>query len=116
VRQVVVRTGDLNLAREEGAHVLLDRLTSAANVACSAADSRDLTLRPIYRYCVNEALNRAVADTGSPLVASLYTGTELAVAENAYRPITPKYRAATRSASRHRHHRHYAQRKATRAG
>jgi UrcA family protein len=72
-RQVVVHFGDLDVTREEGARILLSRLEGATRVACGAAsDSRDLTMVPIYRACLQDTMERAVADVHLPLVSGLF--------------------------------------------
>lgn len=102
VRALPVHYGDLDVGREDGASALLERLTFAARRVCSPADTADLEMKMVYRQCLHVAMDRAVADAGSPLVASLYTGQPLAVAQITHRRVMA-------SASRHTARRHYAQ-------
>jgi UrcA family protein len=107
VRAMPVQFGDLDVAREEGAKALLGRLTVAARRVCEPADAGDLNMQVIYQRCLHVAMYRAVADIGSPLVASLYTGQPLAVAQTTYHPaVASAYRHTARNSARHL--RHYA--------
>jgi UrcA family protein len=73
VRQIAVRTGDLDLTRAEGAQALLQRLKFAAARACDAnAPDRDLRMMAFRRDCVADTLDRAVASVSAPLVKRLY--------------------------------------------
>jgi UrcA family protein len=83
-RQVVVHFGDLDVTREEGARILLSRLEGAARLACGAAsNSRDLTMVPLYRSCLQDTMERAVADVRLPLVSELFEArAPKAIAEN----------------------------------
>jgi len=107
VREMPVFFGDLDVGREEGASALLGRLSAAAQRVCSPADTADLNMQIVYHRCLHIAMDRAVADAGSPLLASLYTGQPPTIAQNTNRPVVA-------GASRHaalntaRHHR-YAQ-------
>jgi UrcA family protein len=70
---VAVRYGDLNLASEHGARILLERLQHAATTVCPYADERGVDRRAIRNRCVREAVARAVRQVGSPILAALYT-------------------------------------------
>ena len=73
VRQVSVRSGDLDLTRAEGAQALLQRLEFAAVRVCDArAPDRDLRMMAFRRACVADTMNRTVASVSSPLVKRLY--------------------------------------------
>jgi UrcA family protein len=110
-RAIQVHYGDLDIGREEGATALLERLSVAARRVCGPADTRDLDKQVIYRRCLHVAMDRAVADAGSPLVASLYTGQPLAVAESGRGPaiIVGAPRHAARNIKRHSKASRYAQ-------
>lgn len=78
----IVHYSDLDLTHEEGARVLLGRLQHAARVVCSpAADGRDLTRISLFKRCLRESMDRAVAEVGVPMVSALY-GHAAAVAES----------------------------------
>jgi len=73
VRQVSVRSGDLDLTRAEGAQALLQRLEFAAVRVCDArAPDRDLRMMAFRRACVADTMNRTIASVPSPLVKRLY--------------------------------------------
>ena len=95
VRSLPVHYSDLNLGSEEGASALLERLTAASRRVCSPDDTTYLHMQVLYDRCLHVAMDLAVADVGSPRVASLYTGQPLAVAENTRQPVAtsaPRYR------------------------
>jgi UrcA family protein len=69
---VTVRYGDLNLTTDAGAKVMLNRIRMAAREACGwTPPTYDLAAQPIFRRCVGEATNRAVAMLDSPLVTAM---------------------------------------------
>jgi len=76
-RSVVVRYGDLDISTSPGAHELLARITRAAHTACDDHFTTDVATASATTACVNEAIDRAVAEVGSPLVAEA-RGTSLA--------------------------------------
>ena len=77
-RSVLVKYHDLDISTSAGAHELLARITRAAELACSNGDTgMDLPSAAAHRACINDAIDHAVADVGSPLVAEL-RGTTLA--------------------------------------
>ena len=77
-RSVTVRYGDLDISTPAGAHVLLARISRAAALACDQGDAGpDLSSATATRACINQAIDRAVAEVGSPLVAEAW-GTGLA--------------------------------------
>jgi UrcA family protein len=71
-RSVTVRYGDLNLNRTAGAKTLYVRLTSAARSVCAPSQTRDLAAHRDWNSCFSEALDAAVAETGSHALASLH--------------------------------------------
>lgn len=74
-RQVEVSYADLNLNSEAGAHVMLSRLQAAARQACGGwPDMHNLDTWTIYRNCVRDAMDGAMAQLNAPLVAQLYGG------------------------------------------
>jgi len=76
-RSVTVRYGDLNISTSAGAQELLARITHAAEMACDAHFTTDIASASATKTCVNNAIDRAVAEVGSPLVAEA-RGTTLA--------------------------------------
>jgi UrcA family protein len=105
VREMPVFFGDLDVGREEGASALLGRLSAAAQRVCSPADTADLNLQIVYHRCLHIAMDRAVADAGSPLVASLYTGQPPTIAQNTNRPVVAiGSRRSALNGARHRRH------------
>jgi UrcA family protein len=108
VRALPVHYGDLNLGRDEGASALLERLTIAARRVCSPDDMPELYMQVLYERCLHVAMDHAVADVGSPRVASLYTGQPMAVAENTYQlAIANGSRHGSHKLARHLQTRHY---------
>lgn len=69
---VQVQYGDLNLATDQGARALLERIKAAARQVCPAADGRDLAAFQSSRRCAREAVARAIDQVGSPRLAALY--------------------------------------------
>ena len=71
---VKVQYADLNLASEEGAQALLQRIRHAARIVCDQqwSDSTEAVL--LGRSCVAGATSRAVAKANIPLVTALYSG------------------------------------------
>jgi UrcA family protein len=68
-----VSYGDLDLSREAGARVMLDRLQLAASKVCgSQPDMHSLERTMRYRSCLRQAMDGAVARVGSPAVDALY--------------------------------------------
>ena len=71
--RVVLRYPELDLAREDGARMLIGRIKLAAHVACGAEPS-PFSLGEYQRFqsCVTEATSRSIARVGSPLVTAVY--------------------------------------------
>lgn len=69
---VRVAYADLNLANPAGAEVLLGRLDAAAQAVCDPGDTRQLVLHKLAQACERDAVERAVADLGQPLVVARY--------------------------------------------
>jgi UrcA family protein len=71
----VVRYGDLDLAREQGARVLVARIKHAAHTVCGP-EPRVLDLGEYQRHgaCVREAAASAVQRIDAPLVTAVYQG------------------------------------------
>ncbi|MFZ1989405.1 MAG: UrcA family protein [Alphaproteobacteria bacterium] len=76
-RSVTVRYSDLDISTSPGAHELLARITRAAEMACDSHFTTDLVGASATKACINDAIDRAVAEVGSPLVAEA-RGTTLA--------------------------------------
>ena len=80
-KQVAVNYSDLDLSRPAGAEVLITRMRAAAAQACGPApDIRDLVMSQIYRQCIAESVDRAVASVNSPMVTEVYSGKSTQVA------------------------------------
>ncbi|MEI9965228.1 MAG: UrcA family protein [Caulobacteraceae bacterium] len=73
IRAIRIRADDLNLFGQPGAFALIGRIQGAARQVCapepSAVDLRDMA---DYRRCVADAVERAVHDTGEPLVIAIH--------------------------------------------
>ncbi len=71
--QVTVSYADLDLSREAGARVMLDRLESAASHVCGGWPDMHI-LNQIVRYhaCTRQAMDDAIARLDSPKVSALY--------------------------------------------
>jgi UrcA family protein len=65
-RQQLVRYADLDLTRPAGAQELYYRIQYAAHNVCQTYDRRT------DRDCVKQAIARAVADVGTPLLTTRY--------------------------------------------
>ena len=80
-KQMAVNYADLNISRPTGAEVLITRMRAAAAQACGPApDIRDLVMSQIYRQCIAESVDRAVASVNSPMVTEVYSGKSTQVA------------------------------------
>jgi UrcA family protein len=66
LRHQVVRFADLDLARPAGAQELYYRIQYAAHNVCQTYDRRT------DRDCVKQAIARAVAEVGAPLLTTRY--------------------------------------------
>lgn len=66
----VVRFGDLNLATNEGAQTLYQRIKLAARQVCDGADDR--FGHSEYRKCMNKAVDDAVAKVNRPTLQALH--------------------------------------------
>ncbi|MGH6993153.1 MAG: UrcA family protein, partial [Caulobacteraceae bacterium] len=72
---VRVQTADLDLSTSAGAHALLQRIDWAANAACGGApDIRLLSQVQQYQSCRKSAIEGAVSQVHSPMVASMAKG------------------------------------------
>jgi UrcA family protein len=69
---VVVRFGDLDLSRSEGAKQLYQRLNSAAETVCAPLDGGELVRHMKFRECVRTAINTAVAKVDRPALTAYY--------------------------------------------
>lgn len=69
---VRVPYADLNLANPAGAEALLGRIDAAARAVCDPGDTRQLVLHRLAQTCERDAVERAVADLGQPLVVARY--------------------------------------------
>jgi len=73
-RQVTVSYGDLNVDHEAGAQILINRLRAAADRVCGGRpDIRILNQLGAYQTCVTQAMDRAVASIGHPVVGNAYS-------------------------------------------
>ncbi|MGH6992613.1 MAG: UrcA family protein [Caulobacteraceae bacterium] len=72
---VRVQTADLDLSSPAGAHALLRRIDSAAEAACGGApDIRLLTQMQAYKSCRATAIQNAVTQAHSAMVAAIASG------------------------------------------
>jgi UrcA family protein len=69
---VTVKYSELDLATDEGASKLYNRIATAARVACPDSNSRDLRASASGKACQSEAIARAVRDVHSPRLAEAY--------------------------------------------
>ena len=68
-----VTYADLNLDHQAGAEVLLHRIRSAADAVCGDRFGRmSLRQHATIRACSRAAMNKAVSDVGSPILAELF--------------------------------------------
>jgi UrcA family protein len=66
-KSVEVRVGDLDLSKAEGVHTLFIRVRGAAREACNGIDSSgSLAYGMMYRACVRDAIDNAVATLNNP--------------------------------------------------
>lgn len=71
-RSVTVRYADLDLSGAAGAHTLYVRLKTAARVVCGPAAGHSIAEHQDWKLCYANALDAAVAQTGSATVAALH--------------------------------------------
>lgn len=74
VPAVTVEFADLDLARGAGVEILYQRLRSAAKSVCGTSDGRDLTGTQAWRKCVDEALDKAVAEVNNEQLTDIHRG------------------------------------------
>lgn len=70
----VVRYGDLDLSRMDGAVMLYRRIRGAARNVCGPLAASDLVAIAFVRDCEEHAIAGAVADVNAPLLTSYYMG------------------------------------------
>ncbi|HEY7797660.1 MAG TPA: UrcA family protein [Hyphomonadaceae bacterium] len=69
---VRVSYADLDLSREAGAYVLLQRIEAASQRVCGPRPSpRNLKIHIHYQACYRDAVSQAVAEVESPLLSAL---------------------------------------------
>jgi UrcA family protein len=71
---VLVRYGDLDIGRDEGARVLYGRLRMAARRVCEPLGAYDLHTQQLQRHCYATTLADAVRRLNSERVAALHDG------------------------------------------
>jgi UrcA family protein len=69
---IKVRYADLNLATEQGSLALYERIVAAAQQVCAPEDIRNLQAVAAARSCRAQAIELAVRDVHSPVLASVY--------------------------------------------
>jgi UrcA family protein len=70
---VSVGYGDLNLASETGASVMIRRLDAAATIACNGRpDIRNLSATAQFKRCHDAAVSDAVARLDAPMVSVIF--------------------------------------------
>jgi UrcA family protein len=68
-----VSYADLNLGNQAGAEIMLHRIRSAADAICGDRFGRmSLRRHERIRACSRAAMNKAVQDVGSPILAELF--------------------------------------------
>jgi UrcA family protein len=80
----VVNFADLDLTRSTGVAALYARLRSAARMVCEPTDERALQSIVPRRRCVEQSVERAVAEVNTPALTDYYlakTGQIIAVAQ-----------------------------------
>ncbi len=71
--QVTVRYDDLKVSEKSGAQALLFRITQAAAQVCGGKpDVLNLMKMRVFKGCMRDTMDRAVASLGEPSVAELY--------------------------------------------
>lgn len=88
---VLVRYGDLDLSRDEGARALYARLRAAAHRVCAPLDSYDLHTQQLQRECYKTTLADAVKRLNSERVAALHDGGDRRPV-----PVTPQQLSQSR--------------------
>jgi UrcA family protein len=68
----VVAYGDLNLESDQGAKALYARLRYAAHHVCSPLEGRELSLKPAWQACVNNAIASAVRQVNKPRLTAFH--------------------------------------------
>jgi UrcA family protein len=69
---VTVPLSDLDLTADAGGRIALGRIRRAADAICGGAPQpADLAPARAYRDCMSDAVDHAVAATGSPVLAAL---------------------------------------------
>ncbi|MCG3168941.1 MAG: hypothetical protein CALGDGBN_00451 [Pseudomonadales bacterium] len=71
-RSVVVRYGDLDLARDAGVQTLYARLIRASQAVCAPREDRIPAQRADWRRCHDAALDEAVVATGLERIVALH--------------------------------------------
>ncbi len=69
---VRISYADLNLANPAGAEAMLGRIDAAAQAVCDPGDTRQIVLHRLAQVCEHDAVERAVANLGQPLVVARY--------------------------------------------
>jgi UrcA family protein len=71
VPQLAVAYGDLNVASDDGARELYQRIAKAAERVCPFSGSRELAQLSVNNRCREAAIARAVREVNSPQLAAL---------------------------------------------
>lgn len=72
VNQYTVRYADLDVAKIAGASALYSRINHAAQKVCQPLESRELGIAAKYRACMQQAVDKAVADVDSPVLSQYH--------------------------------------------
>jgi len=73
VRQTVLKSSDLDLARPAGARAMLSRIRQAAETVCGKATlTRELGERADYNTCIATTMSATVRKVDAPLVTALF--------------------------------------------
>jgi UrcA family protein len=76
----VVRFGDLDLTKPEGAQVLYRRIQAAAQQVCAQPTSRMLETVRVEQFCTRNAIDNAVRQVNSEQLTALRFGSPLLMA------------------------------------
>jgi UrcA family protein len=72
VPKAIVRYADLDISTSQGAAVLYNRIRSASEGLCAPLDRGDLESKFLFKTCVQQAIEGAVAKVDRPTLSALY--------------------------------------------
>jgi UrcA family protein len=73
IKSEAIKVSDLDLSSEAGAETLIGRIRGAAKHVCSPRPTHKANFKDVSDYdkCMSEAMERAVADSGSKAAAEI---------------------------------------------